>query len=363
MNKIYLSFLSLMAFAGASIAQPTITAANFVPTIGSSQLYYVADSNSVVNTTVGANVTFDYSTLQGYGELSTIYFIDPSTTPQGTADYPNSTYADTTSGSPQNISYHQEFTDSLINNGYILDIGGFGPTTVTYNFDPEIIMKFPFNYTNTFNDTYSGEFTFMSPGVPSVPITTNGYGNDTVTADAWGTLLLPNSVTITNVIRVKQIEHAVTDIITFPIWTGLPDIPSQNIDVEIVSYYDPTNTKSPVLTFVNSSIAGTVSTDVLSQYPLLTVGVNENLLNKTELNIYPNPANNVSNIMLNLTESTIVKIDLMNQLGQNVSEIFNGEMNKGKNKIRMKTSDLDAGIYFINTTINGEKMSEKLIVK
>ncbi len=363
MTKIYLSLFSLLAFAGASIAQPTITAANFVPTIGTSQLFYVADSNSVLNNTVGANVTFDYSNLQGYGEMSTIYFIDPSTTPQGTSDYPSSTYADTTSGTPQNISYHQEFTDSLINNGYILDIGGFGPTTVTYNFDTEIIMKFPFNYTNTFNDNYSGEFTFMSPGTPSVPITTNGYGTDTVTADAWGTLLLPNSVSISNVIRIKQVEHAVTDIITFPIWTGLPDIPSQNIDVEIVSYYDPTNTKSPVLTFVNSSIAGTISTDVLSQHPLLTVGINGISINETTLNIFPNPSNNVSNITLTLTENSSVNIDLINQLGQKVNDLFDGNMNKGKNEIRLKTLDLKAGIYFINTTINGKKLSEKLIVR
>ena len=68
MKKIYFSLFVIMGSAAAILAQPTLTSSNFSPAIGDAQLYYIADSSTVINTTTGANVTFDYSGLQGYAQ-------------------------------------------------------------------------------------------------------------------------------------------------------------------------------------------------------------------------------------------------------------------------------------------------------
>lgn len=148
MKNIYLTFLGLN-LALASIAQPTLTSTNHAPLVGENQLYYIADSNSVIDNTTGANVTFDYSTLAGYGMTQTSYYIDPSTTTYA-SDFPTATYADTTAGSPVNKRYGQLVnTDSLVNNGMVLNINTFGVTVIKYT-DPEKTMIYPFNFGGNF---------------------------------------------------------------------------------------------------------------------------------------------------------------------------------------------------------------------
>ena len=204
MKNIYL-FIIGTALTSAALAQPTLTSSNHAPLVGENQLYYIADSNTVLDNTTGANVTFDYSTLAGYGMSQTNYYVNPTTTTYA-SDFPTATYADTTAGSPVNKRYGQLVsTDSLVNNGMVLDINTFGVTVIKYT-DPEKIMTYPFAYGNSFNDAFSGQFTAVDYNT-----TTNGSGTVSVNADAWGTLLLPNSVSIPNVLRVVQFDSLVTD--------------------------------------------------------------------------------------------------------------------------------------------------------
>lgn len=354
MKNIYLTFLGL-GLALASLAQPTLTSTNHAPLVGDNQLYYIADSNSVIDNTTGANVTFDYSTLAGYGMTQTSYYVDPSTTTYSSY-FPTATYADTTLGSPENKRYGQLVsTDSLVNNGMVLDINTFGVTIVEF-FDPEKTMTYPFTYGGSFTDTFSGQFTSVDYNT-----TTNGNGTVDVNADAWGTLLLPNSVSIPNVLRVVQFDSLVTDTIQLPF--PLPAILPITIKGKIINYYEPSVSKYPLLSIIDAEIAGDSSRTVISQYAMPMVGVDE-LENKFNLTVYPNPiANENATLKFELTTAEKVEVTILNQLGQELKNVFTGNMQPGMNTLTIETANLSKGIYFVSTLIGEQKITKKLIVQ
>ncbi|MBL4668119.1 MAG: T9SS type A sorting domain-containing protein [Flavobacteriales bacterium] len=359
MKKAYLIIITILSAGLGAMAQPTLTSVNFSPNIGDSQLFYVADSNSVIDNTTGANVIFDYSGLRGYGQTQTQYIVDPTTT-QFTLDFLGSTVTDTTSGFPINKNYSQLFgTDSLTKTGIVANITTYGTVIVKYNQDPEISMKFPFNFGNNYTDNYAGVLTVQG-------VNTNGLGTATVNADAWGTLILPTGASIDSVLRVKTTENLITDtiVLIFPPLTILPIV----INAEYVNYYKPSISKFPLISFIN----GTYTQDnnildstkiVISQYPMFTVGVEE--LNSTiKASLFPNPTNkDFTTLTFNLENKANVNVTVFNNLGQNVKEVFNGKLQQGKNNLKIQTSSLSKGLYFININVNDKTTTKKLVIK
>jgi len=360
MRKIYLTLIILFSSTLLVLAQPILNQANFVPVVGESQLYNVADTNTVIDNTIGANVVFNYSGMQGYGQTQTQYIIDPAPTTYGSY-FPSATTADSTGGSPVNKNYSElHGTDSLNKVGIIVDVATYGTIAAQYDQNPEIAMKFPFTYGNNFVDNYAGLVTLVANGV-----TTDGNGTTTVTADAWGTLQLPMGVSIDSVLRVKTVESLVTDTIIIPfVITILPVV----IYAEYINYYKPSISKFPLV----SVITGTYTQDnntldstkvIISQYPLLTVGVKE-LKNTIGLNLFPNPSNkNYTTLSFDLDHNSIVKVDLLNNLGQKVNEVFNGNLQEGKNNLKIKTSNLSKGFYFVNVSVGNKTSTKKLIIE
>jgi len=335
-------------------AQPTLTRANFVPAIGETQLYYIADTNTVLDNTTGANVIFDYSLMHGYGLTQTQYFIDPTTTINAAA-YPTATFTDTTGGSPGNMKYNLDYTDSLTIIGLVLEINTFGTVIAKFDYDPEIIMKFPFNYGDSFTDTYSGQFTS-----PSAPIPTNGNGTVTITADAWGKLILPTTPAIDSVLRVVRVENLLTDTIFLqPLFPNILPIP---VNATQISYYKPSISKNPLLSFITASVNGTVTNNVVSQYPMYGVGIKEIEANYP-IGLFPNPSMNQTTMLsFVLEDNSFVKVNLINTVGQHITSIFDGNLNKGQHQLSVKTSDLAKGLYYINININNQVITKKLLV-
>ena len=268
MKKIYLTLITLLSLSAISIAQPILTPANFTPSVGDLQLYYVADTNTVIDNTTGANVIFDYSNMAGYGLTQTQYIVNPTTTTFA-SDFTSSTTADTTGGFAINKNYSQVHgTDSITKTGIVANIPTYGTVVGKYDVDPEITMKFPFSYPNTYFDNYSGSFTVSG-------VTANGAGNATVNADAWGTLLLPHGVSIDSVLRVKTSEYLITDTIVIPFVITINPI---TVIGENINYYKPSLSKFPLLSIVNGSYTQDnniidTSSAFICQYPLGTVGI------------------------------------------------------------------------------------------
>ena len=361
MRTLHLNFLFLFIIIQSLLyAQPILTVDNFVPIVGESQLYYIADPASVIDTTIGPNVVFDYTDLEGSSSTQTTYFVDPTSTTFA-SDFPTASYADTSDISPINKRYFENRTDSLINNGLVLNTNDFGTIVATYT-DPEVTMRFPFTYDNSFTDNYLGGLTSIISGIP---VSTAGVGMVSITADAWGTLRMPESIDIDSVLRIVQVESFLTDTITFPSILNIPDILPIPISATIISYYKPSLSKHALLSFTDANFGVQATRTVISQFflPEIVPSVNE-IENELELTIFPNPSeNDLITISFDLKNSASVNIKVVNHLGQQVRSIFSGNMLQGMNKLQVRTAGLSKGVYFINMNIDNQLISKKMMVQ
>lgn len=78
---------------------------------------------------------------------------------------------------------------------------------------------------------------------------------------------------------------------------------------------------------------------------------------------FPNPANSIAEITVNLKQSGNVSIDVYNLVGQKVYEISPALMSRGANKLTLDVSSLKAGIYLYKVNIDDESHSLKMIVE
>lgn len=361
MKKIYSIFFLSVILNITGIAQPILTESNFTYNYPDSAVYYIADSLSVLDTTIGANVIFDYTKLRGYGLNQTGYYINPASTPSS-GDFPTANMAENTDVTPQNFVYTLSSVDSVTNLGFVADITGFGLTTGKYDVDPEAIMRFPFSFGDNYTDNYAGSFSVNIPPV----VSTDAVGSVSITADAWGQLIFSSTLSFDSVLRVTRIENTVTDTVVL---SPFPNILPLTVTATIINYYKPSVSKAPLLSFVDGSYSqnGSVvqsNKTVVSQYPMAFVSVEEiKLLNS--ITLYPNPsAKRVTTLTLTLEKPTKIKVDILNTLGQSIIKIAEKEFFSGKNKIEINTTTLSSGIYFVAIEIDGKtKGAKKLIIE
>jgi len=92
----------------------------------------------------------------------------------------------------------------------------------------------------------------------------------------------------------------------------------------------------------------------------LGIGIPE--FTNTELNIYPNPVNDVANINYNLKEESNVKVEVYSISGALILDYPSQNQNIGNHIIVINTSTLQEGIYFVNLTINKKVVSKRITV-
>jgi hypothetical protein len=56
-------------------------------------------------------------------------------------------------------------------------------------------------------------------------------------------------------------------------------------------------------------------------------------------------------------------VSIFNNLGQNVYPIFNDELAKGENKLKINTANFSKGIYYLNITMGNQTSTKKLIIE
>jgi len=333
MKKNYLTTLLLLPvlfFYQEITAQPTLTNANTSPQVGESFMYHLIDYTVGSEGASGANVTWDFSGLIGTDTLI-VNWVDPSTTP----------YA--ASFSSLNICYefggiYDYYVSS--SSDYSRQGGVQGGIVLAYS-DPEKQIEYPCTFNSTFIDSFA--VTFFNG------VTFDRTGTITVTADAYGTVILPYG-TFNDVLRLKAVEDYRDDFI------GGPYL----YNTEVYLWYKP-GIHYPILSFTSfvSTIGSTTYGSYLDQS---SVGINKTFAPEFNFNIYPNPANTFTNINYSIIKPAYVKISLNNLLGQEIKVLVNEKQPTGNYKEIVNLENLSKGVYLFRLEIDGNIEIKKVTI-
>ena len=89
--------------------------------------------------------------------------------------------------------------------------------------------------------------------------------------------------------------------------------------------------------------------------------INNNIVNKFD--VYPNPVINQTNIVFSLNISTNLTIDLINNIGVKINEIYDGNVNPNKQyNIEFNNHNIPAGVYYIIFKTNYFVEIKKIVI-
>ena len=228
--------------------------------------------------------------------------------------------------------------------------------TMVYS-DPVLKMIYPFTYGESFTDKYVGSALFQ--GLTKIDLS----GDNTVTADAFGTLILPN-LTLTNTLRVKTDKM------------GVEVYPCSSIVVRILKYswYAP-GYRYPVLviTTIESKATGqepviTKSATINVQQPVNTEtvgGVPEpQPANDIAVSVYPNPFNEKFNFNYFLRKQMPAKIAMYDLTGKLTKLILQSDMQAEgihTGEIDAEELNLTPGMYYLRFTFENNVVVKKVV--
>ncbi|MCD6010810.1 MAG: hypothetical protein K0Q79_672 [Flavipsychrobacter sp.] len=318
MKKILLSLL-LLPSALISYGQATLTAATNNPVPGDWYNGHWCDPTGITPGASGASVTWNFASLTQMSLDTSGYY--PCTTALECDSFPG---ADIIMYDNYNYYYYNaDATELSMLGTYVPDFSlylHFGPGT----FD---IMSYPFTY----NSTHTNTFEVNVPAFFSYH-----HQADSFICDGWGTLILPSG-THANVLRVHNIAIATDSNFTGTGW----DVSTYQID----NYYWYTpGFHNPLLsitidTATSNSVAYYTVTSPLSSNSVKT--------QKTTLDVFPNPAQNVLNLKFDLANTKDASITLSDMLGRVVATITNDQMHSGTNEVSLPVTNLPDGMYIV----------------
>ena len=331
-------------FIGAAYAQsPTITSANFVPTLG--ETFYGVNTTEPASGegTAGANQVWNFGSIPNTGSLDPLQVI-PVIGSLYEADYPTANLC-TKSEPTVNLTAYSYYQTS--GNDFILFREQVSGRQLTYTDNP-IIAQFPLIYNSTYTDTYVATFPFNS-GVRA-----RTSGRVTSLVDGYGTLTTPIG-TFTNVLRVKFI-----DIYSDSVSNWLLG----NVD-EIKYMYYKAGIHTPLLTFLHKRVNG-APTKRGSYLQSITVNTEEaQLALQLNMGVFPNPSASTagSKIKLSLSEASECTVSLYDAIGMQVASQNMGELAAGEQILALPTTnELAKGIYFVRVQTKQGFATTKLTI-
>jgi hypothetical protein len=313
-------------------------------------MYEIDPGTDALAGTTGSSVTWDYSQIVAASATPrTIEVVDATTTADAPS-YPSSVKAYNAAGTL--ITYFNSTAASRVSQGFIYNEASFGMIKAIFSNDEQTLMTYPFAYGNTFSDNFSGtlEFNFNGPQNSAC----NGVSHATI--DGVGTLKLPNSVSIPNVIRLKLVDTVYTQVV---IVLGPMDIEFIRTQYE---YYDLASGSLPVFTYSNVILQQAGASTPLQEtnivyssvLPNAFAGIEEN--STATVNAYPNPSE--GKITLNGEFSSLATANVFDQSGRLVhtsNGIQNGQM--------IDLSSLEKGSYLLMITDNETRSTQTIVLK
>jgi hypothetical protein len=100
-----------------------------------------------------------------------------------------------------------------------------------------------------------------------------------------------------------------------------------------------------------------------NQFKIERTSINENNVSFKVSKAYPNPTTGNSFVNVNLEKNSVVKVQITNLVGQEVSSTYVGELAAGSNRIELATQNLNNGVYIYNVFVGNTSVSGRVIVE
>lgn len=337
MKKTTLLFGAVLAVSSLKTqAQITITASD-MPQAGYIYLNANDYSPSIGPGSAGANQTWNLSGLHNVNMDST-YILTPSSTPYASS-FPNSNLATRIyNAGVTTYEYINMGSDSALIQGTVVDGGG----VVDYgaNNPSTMLLQLPATYQSHWGGSYINieKYAYSGDSVKSVSLYVN---RDTV--DGWGSVTTPAGTY--PALRVKEIfinKYDSEYYYTSNTGWVLTTVTATNTS-ETYAWY--ANGKFQVAALVYDSLGGSPSSAL---YQLSSVTGVAKIKDNSGAEVYPNPASDMLNIVLNsTTQDGYVKVTDVTGREMETALLKNG-------KTELNTAGYANGIYvYLITDMNG----------
>lgn len=128
-------------------------------------------------------------------------------------------------------------------------------------------------------------------------------------------------------------------------------------DVDAGSY-DLVNENIQVVAWVQDDANGSIRNASLGD---MSLGLNE-ISKVNDFNVFPNPTNGITNVTMNLVQSSDVLLEVTDLLGKVVYTESMGTMVPGNHALNVDASELVNGIYFFNVYVGDQKVTQRVSV-
>lgn len=366
--KKKLLLLIAIAITTHAWAQITITGSDLPTTSGVYIRDNASNANSIDLNVSGANATWDYTTLASSG-MDTITYMTVASTNFAYQLYFNNPFSPNYDSDlaikgvdfpsiplvPITITNVVNYFKIADNDGYYQT--GFGasisgiPASVKYDPRDKVLplpCTFGVNISNPF------EWNFDIPTVGS-------YGQRktrTVEVDGWGTLKLPNGGTY-NALRVKSTIEGIDTVYISQFGFGIA-IPSTQLEYKWYAQGEG----EPLLTVnANGSAANPTISGANYKHHDNTAGIKVNHLLNSNLNLYPNPSQEITQIKYYTPLQGALTISLIAITGNVVLHQQEQSMANTNNSYQINVSELPVGFYTLQISQQGSVASTKLVVR
>ena len=93
-----------------------------------------------------------------------------------------------------------------------------------------------------------------------------------------------------------------------------------------------------------------------------TIGLDE-VANVSNINLFPNPANEATTVSFALNNASDVNVTVTNLAGQEVYANALGNVAAGTSEVSINTAELSNGVYMVNVVVDGAASTQKLVIK
>jgi hypothetical protein len=228
--------------------------------------------------------------------------------------------------------------------------------------EPIVDLPFPFSYGDIRTGSMDGVYTENTG--ETYPI----EGHYFTSADAWGTLTLPDGTTYNDVLRVK-VEKIYKQ-----------QFGSYNYDIHTIRYqYFAPGVRYPVMIALindtqsdcNCSCGKSHTEEAFYQTQTALKSLKSfemdsymaDAQGEFELSAYPNPFKTVVNAKLNAPKAATVKLEILDATGRLIQSYGEYNLEAGDNVVTLNTASIGIGQFTLRAIYGGEVFTQTIIKK